>query len=158
VVCTIAMTPALLALYVMPPAPERKPATDAVQIIDPRLAFTITRAACFTVEKCADQIDVEDARPIFRREFIHDRQTAAHTRVGVADVQTAVLLDRCFDLQRRRPVSLDTSLTSASARPPALRMVSAVASTLSARSTHTTLAPCAQIRWQWRDRYRSPRR
>ena len=43
-VCTRLMTPALLALYGLPPAPERSPATDAVHTIEPPPCSRMTAA------------------------------------------------------------------------------------------------------------------
>ena len=43
------MTPALLALYGTPPAPDFSPATDAVQTMEPLPFSTMIRAAYFSV-------------------------------------------------------------------------------------------------------------
>ena len=73
------------------PAPERIPATDAVQTIEPPPFSRMTARAVLDREERADQVHAQHVLPVGRRLLEERHQSAADTRVGVDDLEPAEL-------------------------------------------------------------------
>src|ERR1022692_4008681 len=126
----------------MQPAPDLMPATDAVQMIEPRRCLVITRAAYLAVRKL----------PIKLILSISAQRSAVSSKNGIrpplipAFAKHTSRLPYSSTAVATAPAissSADESLTRALARPPAARIAATVASTSGARSNATTAAPSA---------------